>query len=410
MTTARLALILAVTGSCAGTPSESGPPDPPASPATVPLVFENVQVISMSSDQVQPGRTVVVRDGKIEAIGDAGLTRPAGAVIIEGRGRFLVPALIDMHVHVNSADLEKYPRHGITTVRNMWGWPGLVFLNARVESGELWGPRILSASQGLDDEPVQWPATIVVSSAGAAADAVRAQKAAGWKWLKVYTRLSRDAWSAIMDAAAAEGITPIGHVPWAVTVEEAIGRGMKTIEHLTGYDRAVSQTNRAGTGGWIDAVPARFAGLAALSAQAGVWNCPTLAIYTKLSENEAPNVRSAIRANRRAFVLALHQAGAPLLAGSDAGIQVVAPGSSLHDELAELVGAGLTPYQALRAATSEAGRFLGIPGLGTVTAGAPADLLLVEGNPLADLGRLRGFDGLVQRGAWTPAGAVPVRN
>jgi imidazolonepropionase-like amidohydrolase len=400
MTTARLALLLTVTGSCAGTPSESGPPDPPPSPATVPIVFDNVQILSMTSDQVQPGRTVVVRDGLIEAIGDAGITRPAGALVIEGRGRFLVPALIDMHVHINSADLELYPRHGITTVRNMWGWPGLVFLTARVESGELAGPRILSASQGLDDEPVQWPATIVVPSAGSAAEAVRAQKAAGWKWLKVYTRLSRDAWSAIMDAAAAEGITPIGHVPWSVPVEEAIGRGMKTIEHLTGYDRAVSRNNRVGTGGWIDAVPSRFAALATLSAEAGVWNCPTLAIYTKLSENDTPGNRAAIRANRRAFVRELHRAGAQLLAGSDAGIDVVAPGSSLHDELAELVGAGLTPYQALRAATSEAGRFLGIAGLGTVTAGAPADLLLVEGNPLADLSRLRRFDGLVQRGAW----------
>jgi imidazolonepropionase-like amidohydrolase len=83
----------------------------------------------------------------------------------------------------------------------------------------------------------------------------------------------------------------------------------------------------------------------------------------------------------------------------------VAPGTSLHDELDELVAAGLTRYQALRAATSEAGRFLEIPGLGTIAPGAPADLLLVEGNPLADLGRLRRFEGLVQRGAWTPATA-----
>jgi imidazolonepropionase-like amidohydrolase len=79
-------------------------------------------------------------------------------------------------------------------------------------------------------------------------------------------------------------------------------------------------------------------------------------------------------------------------------------GAVLHDELAEFVAAGLTPYQALRAATIDAAVFLGIPQLGTVTVGAPADLLLVDGNPLASIGRLRQFDGLVQRGAWTAAG------
>ena len=409
MPSTRLLLLTALAGSCAGTPGEPGPPDPPASPASVPLVIENVNLITMTGDQVLPGRTVVVENGKISVIGDAATIRPAGAVVIEGRGRYLLPALIDMHVHINSADLELYPKHGITTVRNMWGWPGLVFLTGRVESGELWGPRILSASQGLDDEPVQWPATVVVSSPATAAEAVRAQKAAGWKWLKVYTRLSHDAWSAIMDAAAAEGIVPIGHVPFAVTVQEAIARGQKTIEHFTGYDRAVSRSGRVGTGGWTDADPTRYAGLAALSAGAGVWNCPTLAIYHKLTEQSPPGERNAIRSQRQAFMRAMHQAGALLLAGSDAGIEVVAPGSSLHDELDQFVAAGLTPYQALRAATSEAGRFLEIAGLGTVAVGAPADLLLVEGNPLADLRRLRSFDGLVQRGAWIPAGATPVR-
>ena len=115
-------------------------------------------------------------------------------------------------------------------------------------------------------------------------------------------------------------------------------------------------------------------------------------------------MRATILEQRRRFVGELLRAGSPLLAGSDAGIDVVAPGTSLHDELAELVAAGLSRYQALQAATSEAGRFLEIDGLGIVTAGAPADLLLVEGNPLADLGRLRRLEGLVQRGAWTPAG------
>lgn len=399
----RLALLTALSGSCAGSLAEPRTQDPEPSPASVPLLIRDVQVITMTGEQVLPGRSVLIASGRIETIGGNELTPGAGAVVIEGRGRYLLPALIDMHVHLNTTDLPLYPQHGITTVRNMWGWPGLIPLIARVESGELTGPRIISASQGLDDEPVQWPATVVVSNPAAAAQAVRAQRDMGWRYLKVYTRLRRDTYAAIMAEAAASGMIPIGHVPLAVPVQEAIAMGQRTIEHLTGYDRAVSRSGNAGTGGWIDADPSRYPGLATLTAGAGVWNCPTLAIYSELSKQSPPSVRAAILEQRRRFVEELLRAGAPLLAGSDAGIDVVAPGTSLHDELDELVSAGLSRYQALRAATSDAGRFLEIERLGTLTVGAPADLLLVEGNPLTDLGRLRRFDGLVHRGAWIPA-------
>ena len=403
MVISRLALLVAVSGSCGGSPAEPGLPDPPASPASVPLLIRDVHLITMTGEQVLSGRSVLVGNGVIEAIGGSELHPPAGAVVIEGRGRYLLPGLIDMHVHLNSSDLALYPQHGITTVRNMWGWPGLIPLIARVESGELTGPRIISASQGLDDEPVQWPATVVVPNPAAAAQAVRAQRDMGWRYLKVYTRLRRDTYAAIMTEAAAAGMIPIGHVPFAVPVQEAIAMGQRTIEHLTGYDRAVSRSGNVGTGGWIDADPSRYPGLATLTAGAGVWNCPTLAIYSELSKQSPPSQRAMILENRRLFVGELLRAGAPLLAGSDAGIQVVAPGTSLHDELDELVEAGLSRYQALEAATSAAGLFLAIEGLGTVTVAAPADLLLVEGNPLTDLRRLRRFDGLVQRGAWIPA-------
>ena len=399
----RLILLAALSGSCAGSLSEPGPQDPGASPASRPLLIRDVQLITMTGEQVLSGRSVRIGNGIIEAIGGSELDAPAGAVVIEGRGRYLLPGLIDMHVHLNSTDLPLYPRHGITTVRNMWGWPGLIPLMARVESGELAGPRIISASQGLDDEPVQWPATVIVPDPAAAAQAVRAQRDMGWRYLKVYTRLRRDTYTAIMAEAAAAGMIPIGHGPVAVPVQEAIAMGQRTIEHLTGYDRAVSRSGNAGTGGWLDADPSRYPGLATLTATAGVWNCPTLAIYTELSKQSPASVRATILEQRRLFVGELLRAGAPLLAGSDAGIDVVAPGTSLHDELEELVAAGLSRYQALRAATSEAGRFFEIAGLGTVTVGAPADLLLVAGNPLADLSRLRRFDGLVHRGAWTPA-------
>jgi imidazolonepropionase-like amidohydrolase len=403
-----VALSLTVGGLCAEFQSPQAlAPDPPASPASVPLVIEDVSVIGMDADGVTDHRTVVVSAGRVQAIGDRTTPHPAGAVVIPGRGRYLLPALIDMHAHVRAADLSAYPTAGITTVRNMWGWPELPALIARVERGEIRGPRIISASQGLDGEPVQWPATRLVRNPAQAVAAVREQGQAGWRYLKVYTSLSRESYAAILDEAAALGIPVIGHVPVAVPIEEALARGQRSIEHLTGYDRRVSRSGRAGTSSWADADPAGYRALAEATQRAGAWNCPTLAIYVALSRQHSPAEQRAIVEQRRRFVRELHRAGALLLAGSDAGIGVVRPGQSLHDELAELVASGLTPYEALRAATVDAGRFLQVEQLGTVAAGAPADLLLVAGNPLDDLTRLRRFDGLIHRGAWIPAGAEP---
>ncbi len=286
----------------------------------------------------------------------------------------------------------------------MWGWQGLQALATRIDRGEVVGPRIISASPGLDGLPVQWPETRVVTATADVPAAVKDQVQAGWRYLKVYTRLSRENYQAIMAEARAAGIPVVGHVPFAVPIEDAIALGQTSIEHLTGYETRFSRSGRMGMWSWIDANPALYSNLAQVSARAGVWNCPTLAIYSALSRQHTQAERDVIVRQRRAFVLELQRAGANLLAGSDAGIDEVEPGASLHDELAELVAAGLTPYQALRAATIDAGRFLGIAGLGTVAIGAPADLLLVDGNPLDRITRVRQFDGLVYRGAWIPAG------
>jgi imidazolonepropionase-like amidohydrolase len=212
-----------------------------------------------------------------------------------------------------------------------------------------------------------------------------------------------------MNEARDLGIRALGHVPFAVPVDEALAQGQYSIEHLTGYDRAVSRSGRVGTAGWIDADPARYAGLAARTREAGVWNCPTLTIIATLARQNNSAEATTVILERRRFVRELYRAGAALLAGSDAGIDVVAPGTSLHDELAELVASGLSPYHALRAATVDAGIFLEEEGLGTIVVGAPGDLLLVEGNPLEDLRRLRQFQGMVQHGGWIPSGATPVR-
>jgi len=385
-------------GACA-----AGATEPGALPASTPLAFVDVQLVTMQSATILPHQTVLVRDGRIEWLGPlAERTPPPDAVVIAGRGRFLMPALIDMHVHLRSAELTTYLDNGIATVRNMWGFPDVARWAAEIAAGTRVGPTIVSASQGLDAPPAQWPLTVLVTQPEGARAAVQAQQAAGWRWLKVYTRLSAPVFDSILAAARDLGITPIGHVPLAVDVRSALAAGMHSIEHLTGYDRAVSRSSNAGTWGWIDADPARFPALVVATATAGAWNCPTLAIFSELARQHNGTERAAVLANRRLFVKQLFDAGAPLLLGTDAGIDVVPAGSSIHDELDEMVAAGLTPYQALRTGTAEAARFLERQDLGILATGAEASLLLLEGNPLAAVSNLRHLDGMVLRGAWRP--------
>lgn len=397
-------LVVLSAGACAGT-GISRPNDPAATSGAIPLAIVDVQVVTMRTATAAARQTVLIRDGRIEWIGpSAERAPPADATVIHGAGRFLMPALIDMHVHLRASELDRYPENGIGTVRNMWGFPDVARWTSEISAGMRVGPAIISASQGLDGTPPQWPFTVLVTEPGSAREAVRAQQGAGWAFLKVYARLTPAAFDSVMTAARDLGMVAIGHVPLAVDIRTALAAGLKSIEHLTGYDRALSQSGRAGTWGWIDADPSRYASLVDATVAAGTWNCPTLAIYSELAlRQHSPAERDAIVRNRRAFVKRLFDAGAPLLLGTDAGIDIVPAGTAIHAELAELAAAGLTPYQALRTGTVEAARFLGRADLGVLEAGAEASLLLLRGNPLEQLASLRTIDGMVNRGAWRPA-------
>jgi imidazolonepropionase-like amidohydrolase len=403
-TTGAVAVLLACQAATATTTSD----DPPRTDGATALAIVDVTIVPMGGDRTIPHQTVIVRGGRIDWIGPAAERRaPEGAVVISGANRYVMPSLIDMHVHLRTADLPAYLANGVTTVRNMWGTPEVARLRSEIASGVRLGPTIISASPGLDGTPPQWPGTLIVTSPNTAAAVVQAQRDAGWGYVKVYTRLDPSAFDAIMAAAKASGIAPIGHVPLAVDVRHAIAMGMRSIEHLTGYDRAVSASRNAGTFGWADADTTRFASLVADTKAAAVWNCPTLAIYAALAQQHSAAERERILRNRRRFIAMLSEVGAPLLAGTDAGIDVVGPGTSMHDELTELTAAGLTPYRALRAATVDAARFLERADLGVVAIAAQADLLLLDGDPLRDVRNARRIAGVIIRGAWIPAAELP---
>lgn len=343
------------------------------------VVFVGVNVVPMDSERVLPGQTVVVEDARIVTMGPVDeVPVPRGARVIYGNGRWLVPGLADMHAHIRAVDLPRYVEYGVTTVRDLAGLDSVL---AAVRRGE--GPRVFVSSLLLTGPNPSNPFfSRPVARVQDATAAVDEQLARGCDSIKLYDGLTREVYDALIVAARARGVKVAGHVSSNVPIAHAMAM-QDSIEHLSGYPL---------TGDRV--------ALAEASRAAGVWNCPTLTVFTNHVTRDMPEPqRMQLLAARRALVAALDEAGAHLLAGTDAGYLVPA-GSSLHDELAELHAAGLTNYEALAAATRSAGEYLGDSGIGVIRAGAHADLLLVNVNPLDDLATLRVPAGVMLRGQW----------
>lgn len=435
-----LALSLAALGSAA---SGQGAKPAPA------VAFVDVAVVPMDRERVLERQTVVVRDGRIAEIGPAGKVKvPKGAQTIDGRGKFLMPGLAEMHGHLpHPAQGEELSRqflrlfvaNGVTTVRGMFGFPHHPELRGRIASGELFGPTLYVASPALSGQSVQ--------SAGQARELVRQYKKEGFDLLKVHEGLSLEAYDAIAAEARAAGIPIGGHLPASVSLAHALAARQSSIEHLDGYVEALEADDSPLKG----ADPAtraqqlhnhlderKIPALAAATREAGVWNSPTMklwqAIYgpeTVESLRRRPELRYVPAqmveqwAKQKAGILqqvgpdpaparrmlevrdrvlkALAGAGARLLLGSDAPQLFSVPGFSIHREMEAMAAAGLTPYQILEAGTRNPAVYLGAPSeFGTVEVGRRADLILVDANPLADVRNAAKRSGVMLRGRWYP--------
>lgn len=343
-------------------------------------VFTHVHVVDPETGAVALDREVRIRGGRILEVRAAGGSPSTGtADVVDGDGKWLMPALVDMHVHMRAADAEAYIRSGITTVRNMWGFSGLRSIQERIADGTLVGPTIYSLSPGLDGPPVQWPETQLITDPAGADSLVALQYARGYRELKVYQSLSAPVYDAIVAAAAVRGMTLAGHKPTQVPLRRVIESGQRSIEHLGGYLLA---------GGPLDEA-------IALTVEHGTWNCPTLEIQSRLSG------ASASTALRAEVTKALFGAGARLLVGTDSGIDVTEPGLSLAEEIEELRSAGIPLPAVLRMATVGAAEYLGLGGrIGRVAPGYDADLVLLAANPLEDLNALRRPLGVHRGDAW----------
>lgn len=419
------------------------------------IAFRDVNVIPMDEERVLADQTVIVSDGRIMSIGAAAETAiPDDAEVVEGDGRYLLPGLAEMHAHVPGSNdprlveevLFLYVANGVTTARGMLGEPSHLELRARLERHDVLGPRLITSGPSLNGDSVASP--------DEARRMVREQAQAGYDFVKLHPGLTREEFDAAVEAASAAGMELAGHVSGDVGLARALEAGQATIDHLDGYvqylvpQEAAADVEAGFFGlGLADRVDVgRIAEAAEATREAGVWNVPTLTLIEHVSapspsaeelaaRPEMAYVSPATRqqwaeakaqvmaspgytedkANRlvdvrRRLVGALHEAGAGLLLGSDAPQIFNVPGFSIHHELALVVDSGLTPFEALRTGTANPARFLGAEDeFGVVAPGRAADLMLVDGDPLADIDALRRPAGVMVRGRWLDRAALDAR-
>jgi hypothetical protein len=414
------------------------------------LLLKNVNIVDVESGAIAAGRSVLVGDGSIKEIGaQQSLRPPAGARVVEGNGRYLMPALWDMHTHPMQPEaLSMLVANGVGGIRIMWGYPQHLEWRARVELGELLGPRMLIAGPIIEGVPPQQSASVVdtegrrlVKTFAEGVAEVRRQKAAGFDYIKVYNNIPLEAYNGIVAEAKRLRIALVGHVPFAAGIQGVLAARQKSIEHLRGYVEKLVPADapirpgidlRSRMLAWEYADVSRIPELVQATKAAGAWQCPTLgtAIFwapsseverylaTPEAEYLDAGTRETFRHRERvkwlsnfseadfartprgdekqaALLRAMHAAGVPLLAGTDTDTF----GFALHRELEALVKVGLSPAEALKTATINPARFAGLENeVGRVAAGYVADLILLDANPLQDIRNTHSINAVILRG------------
>jgi imidazolonepropionase-like amidohydrolase len=414
------------------------------------IAFANVTVIPMDRERALPDQTLVVRGERIEAIGpSASVQIPAGAVRIDGRGRFLLPGMAEMHAHIpngpnaTEADMHRtlllFAGNGITTIRGMLGEPRHLPLREAVAQGTVIGPTIFTSGVSFNQNTAK--------AADVAVKMVQDQKAAGYDFLKIHPGVPRDVFDAVAAAANKLGLPFSGHVPADVGLERALSAKFRSIDHMDGYfefavkpnapvdvknpgffgvnftehldqvrlAKAVADTKRAGV--WI--VPTQglleiFMSMTTpeeLAKRPGVDFMPTqlVAAWTKQRQgfmaqpgfNKQNNER--FLQERRKLLKALHDAGVDIILGSDAVQTFSVPGYSIFNEMNAMALAGLKPYDIYVTGSRNVARFFNREkDAGTIAVGKIADLVLVDADPLTTVANFEKQTGTMVRGRWYP--------
>jgi imidazolonepropionase-like amidohydrolase len=434
--------------------SALGQKNPPASAA-----FIDVNVIPMDKERVLPHQTVIVQNGVIVEIGDAARIKiPPGSERIDGTGKFLIPGLADMHVHLFTDD--EFPdalaedefkimiAHGVTTIRLMTGTLEQLTLRSKSAAGQILAPTIFAASPQFTGRKSS--NAHLVTTEAEARGAVRKSKQDGYDFIKVTTFLKPEVYEAIVDEARKQNIRVVGH---ADSRSVGLARALKArqqIEHLDSYLEALLPESAPVRGSVSDIYlynpknwesidyldESKIPEVARLTVQANPFVTPTLHLFkftfgkgrSEESFRAQPDIRfypqkivelwmgvskkylataapiekrERYIAIRNRIVKAIHEAGGRLMAGSDTPEWLMLYGYTLHLELVDLRDAGLSNYAALEAATRNPALFFKtFSKTGTIEKGKRADLVLLEGNPLEDIANTQKRVGVMLKGKY----------
>ena len=425
------------------------------------VAFTGVNVIPMDRERVLQDQTVVIRNGMIAEIGDAKRVKvPKDAVTVDGKGKYLIPGLVDMHTHLLS-DSDEYPdsiapdelrvmvANGVTTVRFMIGTPELLKFRAQSAAQEIIAPTIYVASPHLTGR--EQGNNFVVKTTEEAREAVRKSKAAGYDFIKVTTFVPSLIYESAVDEAKKQGIRVVGHADSRFVGVERAWKAGQQIEHLDGYMELLLKPDAPMKGSISDLY---------------IYNVDNWKSFDHMDESKIPEIaRKTVESNpfvnpthhfmknsfgrlrteeeiraqpdfkfyppkvqqqwldfykrnrmiqqvplekrarwvelREKFIKAIHDAGGKLMTGSDTPEFLWLYGFGEHHELKALKDAGISNYAALAAGTRNPQEFLGdLDKVGTIEKGKRADLILLNANPLENIDATKDRAGVMLKGKW----------
>ena len=410
------------------------------------IVIRSVNVVPMNRETILENYDVVIKDGKVRAMGPSqSIMFDNRAILVDGKGKYLIPGLAEMHAHVPPIDdinpmkevVMLYALNGITTIRGMLGHPKHLELRRKIADGEIMGPRLYTSGPSFNGTTVK--------TAEEGINKVKEQKAAGYDFLKLHPGLSRANFDAIVKTANQVHIPFAGHVSWDVGIWHAIESNYKSIDHLDAFVEGLVHTIKD-----IKEADAGFMGIY-IANQADesiipkivkglrehhVWVVPTQALAERwlsatMTTTEcaaAPEMKymdaatakrwadakdgsmndarykkenfGAFLSLRRKLIFECQKSGVGMLLGSDAPQVYNVPGFSIHHELQYMVNAGLTPFEALQMGTVNVAKFLERGDAGTIKTGNVSDLVLLSGNPIQNIGNTSHIEGVMLGNLW----------
>jgi imidazolonepropionase-like amidohydrolase len=413
------------------------------------LVINNVTIVEVETGVLEKNRSVIVSGEKIQKISNKPINDiQKGIKIVDGSGLYLIPALIDAHVHyIDQATFGPMMiANGVLFVRDM-GNPtnDAIALREKLKNGEVFGPEMITTGSVLDGFPPSIPPICIpCKTPEEGREAVRKQVSAGVDQIKVYSGLQKDVFLAIVDEADKLGIKVVGHCPESIYIEDAANAGLKSSEHPFGFGkimaRILGEPVYLSTRGMGTDVPyylrlkdvnkEEFRKALKTIGAAGMYVCPTLVVfkhgshYKEIFSGNYPmleyaspmmkgmwraiwggqpenEIASKILSPMQEVVKELYLSGVQLMVGTDLLSPGVIPGYSVHEEMVLWQEAGIPPLEILRSATIVPTKFMNVSDhLGNVAEGKTASFVLLCANPLADIRNVDQIESVISRGRY----------